>query len=266
MTNDKNKEKENNIFELNNNINYNPFTKINEAKKEISTKKEVKKVFDFGDNSSTILNNNSNNNDLFSNKKEIKVESNEVNNNIHNIQEENEEMEIDEEIKQDSDSTNSDVINNLWITDNKEIIDDDTDINKKIDYKKLEEESKNKENNINDINLLILPELSEYYFNKLKSISDYYTFSDSNIRDKFSIEISRKIIEIISNLIKGKNFEENKEAELINIATIYIYFDAFILHRNDVIYLMKLRDELLYKYYIPNETLINFDKKNNLIL
>ena len=267
MTNDKNKEKENNIFELNNNnnTNYNPFTKINDPKKEISTKKEVKKVFDFGDNSSTILNNNSNNNDLFSNKKEILVESNEVNNNIHNIQEENEEMEIDEEIKQDSDSTNSDVINNLWISDNKEIIDDDTDINKKIDYKKLEEESKNKENNINDINLLILPELSEYYFNKLKSISDYYTFSDSNIRDKFSIEISRKIIEILSNLIKGKNLEENKEAELINIATIYIYFDAFILHRNDVIYLMKLRDELLYKYYIPNETLINFDKKNNLI-
>ena len=265
MTNDKNKEKENNIFELNNNTNYNPFTKINEAKKEISTKKEVKKVFNFGDNSSTILNNNSNNNDLFSTKKEIIVESNEVNNNIHNIQEENEEMEIDEEIKQDSDSTNSDVINNLWISGNKEIIDDDTDINKKIDYKKLEEESKNKENNINDINLLILPELSEYYFNKLKSISDYYTFSDSNIRDKFSIEISRKIIEILSNLIKGKNLEENKEAELINIATIYIYFDAFILHRNDVIYLMKLRDELLYKYYIPNETLINFDKKNNLI-
>ena len=32
---------------------------------------------------------------------------------------------------------------------------------------------------------------------------------------------------------------------MINIATIYIYFDAFILHRNDVIYLMKLRDELL---------------------
>lgn len=28
---------------------------------------------------------------------------------------------------------------------------------------------------------------------------------------------------------------------------------------------MKLRDELLYKYYITNETLINFDKKNNLI-
>ena len=267
MTNDKNKEKENNIFELNNNnnTNYNPFTKINDPKKEISTKKEVKKVFDFGDTSSTILNSNSNNNDLFSYKKEILVESNEVNNNIHNIQEENEEMEIDEEIKQDSDSTNSDVINNLWISDNKEIIDDDTDINKKIDYKKLEEESKNKENNINDINLLILPELSEYYFNKLKSISDYYTFSDSNIRDKFSIEISRKIIEILSNLIKGKNLEENKEAELINIATIYIYFDAFILHRNDVIYLMKLRDELLYKYYIPNETLINFDKKNNLI-
>ena len=265
MTNDKNKENKNSIFEPNNNTNFNPFMNTNVPKKEISTQKEVKKFFDFGDNSSTILNNNSNNNALFSNQKEIIIESNEINNNIQNIQEENEEMEIDEEIKQDSDSTNSDAINNLWISDNKEIIDDDTDINKKIDYKKLEEESKNKDNNINDINLLILPELSEYYFSKSKSFSDYYTFSDSNIKDKFSIEISRKIIEILSNLIKRKNLDENKEAELINIATIYIYFDAFILHRNDVIYLMKLRDELLYKYYIPNETLINFDKKNNLI-
>ena len=266
MTNDKNKENENNIFKLNNNTNnFNPFTNNNVQNKEISEKKSEKKKFDFGDNSMTILNNNSNNNDFFSNKKEIIEEEREVNNNIQNIQEENEEMEIVEEIKQDSDSTNSDIINNLWISDNKEIIDDDTDINKKIDYKKLEEESKNKENNINDINLLILPELSEYYFNKSKSISDYYTFSDSNIKDKFSIEISRKIIEILSNKINEKNLDENKEAELINITTIYIYFDAFILHRNDVIYLMKLRDELLYKYYIPNETLINFDKKNNLI-
>ena len=266
MTNDKNKENENNIFKLNNNTNnFNPFTNHNVQNKEISEKKSEKKKFDFGDNSITILNNNSNNNDFFSNKKQIIEEEREVNNNIQNIQEENDEMEIDEEIKPDSDSTNSDIINNLWISDNKEIIDDDTDINKKIDYKKLEEESKNKENNINDINLLILPELSEYYFNKSKSISDYYTFSDSNIKDKFSIEISRKIIEILSNKINEKNLDENKEAELINITTIYIYFDAFILHRNDVIYLMKLRDELLYKYYIPNETLINFDKKNNLI-
>ena len=266
MTDKKNIENENNIFEINNNSNFNPFKINNTPEKEISINKAKKKQFDFGDNSSTLINNNSDNNELFSNKKEIIKESNEVNN-IQNIQEENEEMEIDEDVKQNSDSvsTNSDVINNLWISDNKEIIDDDIDINKKIDYKKLEEESKNKEHNINDINLLILPELSEYYFNKSKSISDYYTFSDSNIRDKFSIEISRKIIEILSNIIKGKNLDEKKEAELINITTIYIYFDAFILHRNDVTYLMKLRDELLYKYYITNETLINFDKKNNLI-
>jgi len=28
---------------------------------------------------------------------------------------------------------------------------------------------------------------------------------------------------------------------------------------------MKLRDELLYKYYITSETLINFESKNNII-
>ena len=268
FTNKKKEEEKKDEPVINNNLDFNPFVKSNVPKKEVQKKNEKKK-FDFGGSSSSLFNNisnnNINNNEIIFNKKEIIVESNEINNNIPNIQEENDEMEIDEDIKQDSASTNSDIINNLWISDNKEIIDDDTDMNKKIDYKELEEKSKNKENNINDINLLILPELSEYYFNKSKAISDYYTFSDSNIRDKFSIEISRKIIEILSNLIKGKNLDENKEAELINITTIYIYFDAFILHRNDVIYLMKLRDELLYKYYITNETLINFDKKNNLI-
>ena len=268
FTNKKKEEEKKDEPVINNNLDFNPFVKSNVPEKEVQKKNEKKK-FDFGGSSSSLFNNisnnNINNNEIIFNKKEIIVESNEINNNIPNIQEENDEMEIDEDIKQDSASTNSDIINNLWISDNKEIIDDDTDMNKKIDYKELEEKSKNKENNINDINLLILPELSEYYFNKSKAISDYYTFSDSNIRDKFSIEISRKIIEILSNLIKGKNLDENKEAELINITTIYIYFDAFILHRNDVIYLMKLRDELLYKYYIPNETLINFDKKNNLI-
>ena len=268
FTNKKKEEEKKDEPVINNNLDFNPFVKSNVPEKEVQKKNEKKK-FDFGGSSSSLFNNisnnNINNNEIIFNKKEIIVESNEINNNIPNIQEENDEMEIDEDIKQDSASTNSDIINNLWISDNKEIIDDDTDMNKKIDYKELEEKSKNKENNINDINLLILPELSEYYFNKSKAISDYYTFSDSNIRDKFSIEISRKIIEILSNLIKGKNLDENKEAELINITTIYIYFDAFILHRNDVIYLMKLRDELLYKYYITNETLINFDKKNNLI-
>ena len=83
---------------------------------------------------------------------------------------------------------------------------------------------------------------------------------------KFSIEISRKIIEILSNLIKGKNLEENKEAELINIATIYIYFDAFILHRNDVIYLMKLpKFQLIYMQYVLDH-IIALKIKNQLQL
>ena len=258
-------EKENN----NNMSSYNPF-KNNDNKEKEKEKNQIK----FGENNlfnpSVNINNNESIKDslnLFKNNEVINSQNMfELNNNkSEEVNEENEEMEIDEDLKQDLSSNNDDIINNLWISDNKEIIDDEIDINKKIDYKKLEEKSKNQENKINNINLLILPELSEYYFEKSKSISDYQTFSDSNIRDKFSVEISRKIIEILTKIIKEKNLEEEKESELINITTIYIYFDAFILHRNDAIYLMKLRDELLYKYYISNETLINFEKKSNMI-
>ena len=259
-------EKEEKEKNKNNMSSYNPFMNNDNKEKE---KNQIK----FGENNLFNQNVNINSNEsikdslnLFKNNEvnnsQNILESN--NNNIEEANEENEEMEIDEDLKQDLSSNDTD-INDLWISDNKEVIDDEIDTNKKIDYKKLEEKSKNKENKINDINLLILPELSEYYFEKSKSISDYQTFSDSNIRDKFSVEISRKIVEILSNIIKEKNLEEEKESELINITTIYIYFDAFILHRNDVIYLMKLRDELLYKYYISNETLINFEKKSNMI-
>ena len=246
----------NNISETNNKSSFNPFeNKDNETNSQNKSKENVY-------NTNFIINTGSNNNKI-----NMKSDFN-FNNNINEEEDKNEneeiEMEIDE-VKKDSSSTNSEILNKLWISDNEEIIDDEIDMNKKIDYKMLEEKSKNKKNKINDINLLILPELSEYYFNKSKSISDYYTNSDSNIRDKFSIEISRKIIDILTNIIKEKNLDEEKESELINITTIYIYFDAFILHRNDVIYLMKLRDELLYKYYITSETLINFESKNNII-
>ena len=280
------KEKKENITDTNNNTNnnnnFNPFQKPFES----NTKKqqEQNNLFNLGatennennfsnikDTISKVNNNieidqiNNENNEVINSQREI-----ELNNNIYNEENNNEneeqEMELEEEIKNDSSSINSDIINNLWISDNEEIIDDDIDINKKIDYKKLEEQSKNKENKINDINLLILPELSEYYFQKSKSISDYYTLSDSNIREKFSIDISRKIIDILSNIINEKELDEEKKSELINITTIYIYFDAFILHRNDVIYLMKLRDELLYKYYFQSETLIDFEKKNKNII
>ena len=247
----------NNISETNNKSSFNPFE--NRDNETNSQNKSKENVF----NTNFIINTGSNNNKI-----NMKSDFN-FNNNINEEEEdknENEEIEMEiDEVKKDSSSTNSEILNKLWISDNEEIIDDEIDMNKKIDYKMLEEKSKNKKNKINDINLLILPELSEYYFNKSKSISDYYTNSDSNIRDKFSIEISRKIIDILTNIIKEKNLDEEKESELINITTIYIYFDAFILHRNDVIYLMKLRDELLYKYYITSETLINFESKNNII-
>ena len=66
-------------------------------------------------------------------------------------------MDLEEENKDETLSSKSDNINNIWISDNEEIIDDDIDINKKIDYKKIEEKSKNIPNNINDLNLLIIP-------------------------------------------------------------------------------------------------------------
>ena len=252
--------------ETNNQSNFNPFA-IQENESNSQNKNTENNtssnVFIIKDSNVNKIN-MQNDNEIFNSRKNFDFNNNIIDEDNKN---ENEEMEIDmeEDIKKDSSSTNSEILNKLWISDNEEIIDDEVDTNKKIDYKMLEEKSKNKENKINDINLLILPELSEYYFNKSKSISEYYTNSDSNIRDKFSIEISRKIIDILSKIIKEKNLDEEKESELINITTIYIYFDAFILHRNDVIYLMKLRDELLYKYYITSETLINFESKNNII-
>ena len=256
----------NNMNETNNQSNFNPFAiQENESNSQNkNTENNTSSNFFIIKDSNVNKTNMQNDNEIFNSRKNF-----DFNNNIidEDNKYENEEMEIDmeEDIKKDSSSTNSEILNKLWISDNEEIIDDEVDTNKKIDYKMLEEKSKNKQNKINDINLLILPELSEYYFNKSKSISEYYTNSDSNIRDKFSIEISRKIIDILSKIIKEKNLDEEKESELINITTIYIYFDAFILHRNDVIYLMKLRDELLYKYYITSETLINFESKNNII-
>ena len=42
------------------------------------------------------------------------------------------EMEIDEDIKKDSSSNNSEILNKLWISDNEDIIDDEIDMNKKI--------------------------------------------------------------------------------------------------------------------------------------
>ena len=238
---------------------FNPFQSKNNIEKTIintNNKNELPKMEEslFKNNTNIIENNNNYN-------KKDDDEDDENNNEQNDIN-----MEIDEDIKPDSDNDNLENINDIWISDNEDIIDDDIDNNKKIDYKKLEEKSKSKANNINDLNLLILPELSQYYFDKSKSISDYYTNSDSNIRDKYSIDISKKIIEILINKIESENLDEEKKSELINITTIYIYFDAFILHRDDIIYLMKLRDILLYKYYIPNEALINFDKraKNNM--
>jgi ribonuclease HI len=102
----------------------------------------------------------------------------------------------------------------------------------------LEEKSKNKQNKINDINLLILPELSEYYFNKSKSISEYYTNSDSNIRDKFSIEtnVDRTILYSIGSLFEetlpegvsleqlcsyGFRIEINREIDDLELGIIY---------------------------------------------
>jgi hypothetical protein len=228
-----------------------------------------------GESDDNIINTNTNKNDnknsfLFNsnenNLEEKNMEINNIEDNDDNKESDNDiDMDLEEEIKEETSSTKSENINNIWISDNEEIIDDDTDVNKKINYKKVEANSKDIPNNINDLNLLIVPELSEYYF--IKSNPENYNFnSDSNIKDKSSMEISSQIIKILQNKIdEFNNNDDNKEKknELINITTIYTYFDAFILHRNDVVYLMKLRDELLYKYYIPIETIIDIDKKIN---
>ena len=287
-----------NLF--NNNNNYNPFFSNNKENSSSNNKNNFGNVFDSNitknketpkqnifiqkeNNNENIFlfnkketSNNKNKKILFSseNKNDNNLFNNEIttntsifkniNNNIDNIDNINDmnnidNMDVEEEIKDESFSSKSDVINNIWISDNEEIIDDDIDINKKIDYKKIEEKSKNIPNNINDLNLLIIPELSEYYFNLMKSADNNISYN-SNLNN--SICLSNKIIEILTQIIDNCENEEKKN-ELINITTIYIYFDAFILHRNDIVYLMRLRDELFYRYYMPIETVINMDKKNN---
>ena len=206
---------------------------------------------------SSIFNNNNENN---KNQNNLMMKlSNRENVDINN------DNDIDMDVEDnnvETSSTNSENINYLWMSDEENIIDDDTDANKKIDYKKIEEESKSIPNNINKLNSLIIPELSEFYFKKCHTTSDYYINSDSNIKDKDSVEISSKIIKILNDKIENMTQDEETKNELINLTAIYMYFDAFLLHRDDIVYLMKLRDELLYKYFIPIETIMNLDKKN----
>ena len=259
-----NKEKNENLKETN--YSFNPFA-ISNADKNSQSNKEENNLFKMTSENNRFDKKEDNSNIYYNNeysKNEIKTvnivemdNNNDVSNSkyinkfIQNKNEEensneNEEMEIDEDIKKDSISINSDIINNLWVPDNDEIIEDEIDANKRIDYKILEENSKNKKNNINALNLLILPELSEYYFEKSKLIYDY-SDSGSTPKEKFSIEISGKIIEILNKLIKNENLKNENYDEWINIVKIFIYFDAFILHRTDTIFLMKFRDNLFYK-------------------
>jgi len=208
------------------------------------------------------INNNYNSNIIDNDNNIIDIDDNNNINDLDNkkmdIEEKEEEEEINEE--KETSSTKSEKINNIWLSDEEEIIDDDTDVNKIIDYKKIEEKAKKKnDNKINDLNLLIIPELSEYYF--IKSNPENYDFNSSlNIKNKSSVDISSEIIKILNEKIESMNENEEKRNELINIATVYTYFDAFILHSNDITYLMKLRDELFYKYYMQGETMINFEK------
>ena len=278
-----NKEKNENLKETN--YSFNPFA-ISNADKNSQSNKEENNLFKMTSENNRFDKKEDNSNIYYNNeysKNEIKTvnivemdNNNDVSNSkyinkfIQNKNEEensneNEEMEIDEDIKKDSSSINSDIINNLWVPDNDEIIEDEIDANKRIDYKILEENSKNKKNNINALNLLILPELSEYYFEKSKLIYDY-SDSGSTPKEKFSIEISGKIIEILNKLIKNENLKNENYDEWINIVKIFIYFDAFILHRTDTIFLMKLRDNLFYKYNNISETIINFEKNNSKII
>ena len=210
---------------------------------------------------SSIFNNNNENN---KNQNNLMMKlSNRENVDINNDIDNDNDIDMDvEDNKDETSSTNSENINYLWMSDEENIIDDDTDSNKKIDYKKIEEESKSIPNNINKLNSLIIPELSEFYFKKCHTTSDYYINSDSNIKDKDSVEISSKIIKILNDKIENMTQDEETKNELINLTAIYMYFDAFLLHRDDIVYLMKLRDELLYKYFIPIETIMNLDKKN----
>ena len=247
----KKEEGKKNIFEKsseNINIDKQLFSNIKESEEKIDNNINTNEI----SNESSLFNKNKNN-ILFENLNKKKE-------NINNLNEIND-MDVEEEIKEDLSSNKSDIINNLWISDNEDIIDDDIDINKKIDYKKVEEKSKkNIPNNINNLNSLIIPEISEYYFNLMKSTDNNISFS-SNFYN--SINLSNKILEVLKNQIELFNDNQEIRNEFINIMTIYAYFDAFILHRNDIIYLMKLRDELFYKYYMPIETVINMDKKSN---
>ena len=195
----------------------------------------------------------SNDNDLLNNLSKKPDEKNDINENKN-------EMDVDEEvIKEETSSTKSDIINNIWISDNEEIIDDDTDINKKIDYKKIEEQSKCDQNNLNPINSIIIPEISEHYFNLMKS-TDNNLENNSTINK--SIALSNKIIETLKRQIRIINDDEEQKSELINLMAVFSYFDAFILHINDIIYLMKLRDELVYKYFTSDQIPMNMDPGN----
>ena len=206
-------------------------------------------------NQSSLFNMNSNNQTLFQNLN--KKTDNEINN-IPDSKDNNMEVEK-EEIKEETSSTKSDIINNIWMSDTEEIIDDDTDINKKIDYKDIEQKAEKNDNNINDINSIIIPEISEYYFNLMKS-TDNNMIYNANVKN--SIGLSSKILEVLKNQIEIVYDDEEKKNELINLRTVFAYFDAFILHRNDVIYLMKLRDELVYKYFQNNKIVINKEPGN----
>ena len=252
-----NNEKSQNLFETNENKEENKFSIFNKKENEnnlfTSEDKKEKRI---------INNQISNNNILFdNNNNEVRLFT--KNDNKDDIEEEEiNDMDIEMDKKDESSSKNSDYINNLWISDDEEIIDDDIDINKKIDYKKVEEKSKNIPNNINDLNSLIIPELSEFYFNLMKSLDNNINYN-SNLNN--SIELSSKILSILKDKIEFYNDNIEKKNELINITTIYAYFDSFILHRNDIIYLMKLRDEIFYKYYVPIETAIDVDKNKSKI-
>ena len=284
------------------NISYNPFTsniqneinansinnsglffKPNDNKEETKNKKEEKKsIFEGGkksmfsfenknkekENASEEQNDNNiintenqnslfpeaNDNDLLNNLSRKPDEKNDIVNGNKN------EMDVDEEvIKEETSSTKSDIINNIWISDNEEIIDDDIDINKKIDYKKIEEKSKVDQNNLNPINSIIIPDISEHYFNLMKS-TDNNLANNSTINK--SIALSNKIIETLKRQIKIINDDEGKKSELINLMAVFTYFDAFILHINDIIYLMKLRDELVYKYFTSDQIPMNMDPGN----
>ena len=228
----KNKENQNSIFTSQDNKNNNIISN------NIS-------LFGSNDMGKSLFGNNDKNQDN-------KEEEEEINN--------SNDMDVEMEKKDESSSTNSDYIKNLWISDTEEIIDDDIDVNKKINYKNIEEKSKNIPNNINDINSLIIPELSEFYFNLMKS-SDNNINYNSNIKN--SIDLSKKIISILKDKIELYGENKEKKNELINLTTIFTYFDAFFLHRNDIIYLMKLRDDIFYKYFMNIETAININKNSN---